>query len=299
MGFTAGGRSRRAQHPAPQWEDIMSKRNLGLIFCMLAGAPAALADDGTILIGQPVQFPYVISQPGSYRLSSNLTVAANAPVGAIDIAASSVTLDMNGFTISCAGCSAGAPIGILVTGTDVLIRNGQITGFQGMQGLGAGVSIQGTNAHPVEATMSHVSANNNGFGFYSTPGSTMTVMDSAASDDYIAGVAAQGQGIILRCNIIRNVYLSTPGAGGIYVKDGVVSDNLLSNVDAGIVVAGNARVVNNMILGSDDGIRNQSGQWAYGFNFFGAIGFDDVTPGLGLSLNNNIGGTGIGPVRVF
>ena len=41
--------------------------------------------------------PYTISQPGSYYLTANLTVASG---DAIDINANGVTLDLNGFTIS-------------------------------------------------------------------------------------------------------------------------------------------------------------------------------------------------------
>src|SRR6185295_16428367 len=41
--------------------------------------------------------PFTISQPGSYYLTANLTVSSG---NAITIAASGVTLDLNGFTIS-------------------------------------------------------------------------------------------------------------------------------------------------------------------------------------------------------
>jgi hypothetical protein len=46
-------------------------------------------------------FPFTISQPGSYQLSGNIVVPPN--VQGIVIASSNVTLDLNGFTITCLG----------------------------------------------------------------------------------------------------------------------------------------------------------------------------------------------------
>jgi hypothetical protein len=91
-------------------------------------------------------FPVQINTPGSYKLTSNLTVPANAP--GIEIRANNVHLDLNGFTISgpvtCdwAGngsgvqCSQAAQPNDVVYGIQVLgwggsIRNGSIRGFAG------------------------------------------------------------------------------------------------------------------------------------------------------------------------
>ena len=77
---------------------------------LLAFAPAALAADGTVLINQSTitngltgcptggHFPIFICQPGSYRLSGNVTVP-DANTDAIHITADNVTLDLNGFAI--------------------------------------------------------------------------------------------------------------------------------------------------------------------------------------------------------
>src|SRR5437660_10259917 len=48
--------------------------------------------------GDTPGFPVTISQPGSYRLSSNLTVP-DANTTAILITSDNVTLDLNGFSI--------------------------------------------------------------------------------------------------------------------------------------------------------------------------------------------------------
>src|SRR5262245_9419341 len=77
-------------------------------------APQAHAVDGVVLISQTCAaagcftgdvagFPVTITQPGSYRLSSNLdvgTAATSANITAVEIRANGVTLDLNGFTIS-------------------------------------------------------------------------------------------------------------------------------------------------------------------------------------------------------
>jgi hypothetical protein len=77
--------------------------------------------------------PFYIVQPGSYYLTTNLTVTSG---DAIDIEASGVTLDLNGFTISSTSPSdSGTAIYISFIGvggytgfTDITIFNGHITG---------------------------------------------------------------------------------------------------------------------------------------------------------------------------
>lgn len=87
-----------------------------ICFTALIGAAAvlalpgmALAVDGQVLItqaramaggvtaGDAPGFPVTISEPGSYRLASNLIVPAGA--NGIEITANDVTIDLNGFSI--------------------------------------------------------------------------------------------------------------------------------------------------------------------------------------------------------
>src|SRR5512140_1214692 len=86
-------------------------RALVCAFALLSAGRVLPAADGVILIDQKAAlsgkvtpldtagFPVTISEPGSYRLSGNLTVA-DAASTAIQITADNVTLDLNGFTIS-------------------------------------------------------------------------------------------------------------------------------------------------------------------------------------------------------
>lgn len=86
------------------------KRYLWVLLVTVAAPFSAFAVDGVVLInqasamagsvtpGDTAGFPVTISQPGSYKLSSNLTITdPNGTV--ILINADNVTIDLNGFTI--------------------------------------------------------------------------------------------------------------------------------------------------------------------------------------------------------
>ena len=78
--------------------------------------------------------PFTISQPGSYYLTTNLTVSTG---DAITIATNGVTLDLNGFTIRSTAASA-TGYGILINRVnDITIANGHIRG--GVTNNGNGV----------------------------------------------------------------------------------------------------------------------------------------------------------------
>jgi hypothetical protein len=70
--------------------------------------------------------PFIITKPGSYYLTTNLSVTAG---NAITIAANSVTLDLSGFTISSTESTpAGWGVILQSAATDIAIFNGHITG---------------------------------------------------------------------------------------------------------------------------------------------------------------------------
>ena len=108
----------------------------------LALIPAsAFAVDGVVLINQSSVmaaggFPYVISQPGSYRLSGNL-VAPNVS-DAIQVATSNVTLDLNGFSISDSAVSSNI--------SDLVKTIGAIKGFTIRNGTLSSTSSFGIDA---------------------------------------------------------------------------------------------------------------------------------------------------------
>ncbi|MFT7773669.1 right-handed parallel beta-helix repeat-containing protein [Roseateles sp.] len=109
---------------------------------------------GNVTPGDAPGFPITISQPGSYKLTSNLTVPAGAD--GIVVAADGVSLDLNGYTLSstwtCAargaaltGCPTGAGSGISNAiknaPSRMTLRNGTVSGF-GWNGVVAGAALQ-------------------------------------------------------------------------------------------------------------------------------------------------------------
>lgn len=137
----------------------------GLLLLLVVGLCAApvLASDGVLEINQAKVikaggFPYVISQNGSYRLTSNLdvTVAADPKnTAAIQVDARDATIDLNGFSIlgpavcsgnpvtSCSNTGTGAGVFSL---SSVVVRNGTIRGMGG-----AGIALRGGSVERVHA----------------------------------------------------------------------------------------------------------------------------------------------------
>ncbi len=144
-----------------------------LLLTALLGLTPAFAVDGQILINQASVmaaggFPFGIGQAGSYKLSGNLTVPADA--NGIVIRTSGVTLDLNGFTIggaiACAGqvCTphTSNSTGITYVADETVIRNGHINGFDnGIIGeIGSGtiedIHVTNTAAFAINTTNSTV-----------------------------------------------------------------------------------------------------------------------------------------------
>ena len=207
---------------------------------------SALAVDGVILIdqnkalagnvtpGDPAGFPVNITQPGSYRLSSNLIVP-NENTTAIQITASHVTLDLNGFAIlgptNCAGgtlpcAGTGTGNGINTGGSNapdqfnITIRNGTIQGMGG-----DGVHLEG-DSHLVEYL--HVRSN-------------------GGNGIFIGSSADQGQSIVQHNTVQRNLQ-------GMLIVHGLIRNNVVNtNGLIGLSLFGSANVSHNMVS------RNQVG----------------------------------------
>src|SRR6516162_9967860 len=105
--------------------------------------------------------PITISAPGSYYLTTNVTVSSG---NAITINANNVTLDLNGFAISSTESPASTSSGILLNGVmNITIVNGLITsgvtnngsGTYSGNGFGSGVYFSGPN--PVNTRVSGIS----------------------------------------------------------------------------------------------------------------------------------------------
>ena len=148
----------------------------------LAMAAPLYAVDGVVEISQVAVltgggFPYEITAPGSYRLTSDLTVTG-APAGGIVIedGVGPVTLDLNGFTVFGAA-SGGIGIEVKSGSSRVRVRNGTVGGFAvgiaapgGIiiddivvyQNVVSGISLLGSSFGP--SALSRVYATDNGTG---------------------------------------------------------------------------------------------------------------------------------------
>jgi len=142
-----------------------TKRNFQILGLTLVWACCAAALHAQTTIDQAIVmakggFPYNIKLPGSYRLTSNLTLPAGAVGDAIDINSDDVDLDLNGFAILGGGAGTQFPdIGVYagqnngVTYKNITVKNGAIRGFyegvymSGSFGLVSDVNVSGTLQH--------------------------------------------------------------------------------------------------------------------------------------------------------
>ena len=129
---------------------------VALGFMALVLARPALAVDGVIEInqaratagnitpGDAPGFPVFINVPGSYRLTSNLSVAAG--FNAIIVNVDDVTIDLNGFNISGGGGAIADGVGFGAQ-QNAEVRNGTIRGFSRYgvfaSGFSNGISLIG------------------------------------------------------------------------------------------------------------------------------------------------------------
>jgi hypothetical protein len=204
----------------------------------------AKAEAGGVTGGDASGFPVTISQPGSYRLMSNLTVT-DPNVHAIHITADNVTLDLNGFTIqgvvSCTGTGASYTCtpantwgnhGVEGFGKSLAtVRNGMIRGFA------RGVQV-GKHARVEELQVS----SSGGFGIVTE--SYSLVMRNVVSGA-ISGISATSS--VVRDNSIFNVRNSGISAMGASL---IAGNSVAVSGGIGIGASGNqgtAGLVNNVI----------------------------------------------------
>ena len=164
--------------------------------------------------------PVTISSPGSYYLTTNLTVTSGN-FGVI-INSGNVTLDLNGFVLQGVSGSYG---GVIVNGTytNITMGNGAITGW-GESGVNA--FNYGTSCNLVFEHLT-VSANG-GNGIATSAGSV--VRDCCSISNASIGIYCTG-GLISGCMSRNN------GSYGIYANDCVVRDcQAESNSNSGIGV---------------------------------------------------------------
>lgn len=240
---------------------------MALVAVLLVGlSSVAWAVDGVVLIdqnralagnvtpGDAPGFPVTISQPGSYRLSGNLTVP-DANTTAIVITADNVTLDLNGFSIIGPTTCAGVPVtGCSPTGSgngiesgmgSIVVTNGVI------QGMGShGIFLHGSDK---KYRIEKVQVTNNGAnGIYLIFSRGNTLKGNKASYNGSRGIDAAFASIVTGNVVDGN------GAEGIIANHySTVIDNIaIDNRLLGIAMGDGAGYVNNVLNNNNGGNAN-------------------------------------------
>lgn len=221
---------------------------LTLLF-VVAMSFSAYGADGQIKITQPDSFPVVIDEPGSYVLTSNVTVSTD--VNGIVINASDVTLDLNGHAII--GPGSGSGNGIYAYGKhNITIKNGMVRDFGGSGIDFAGLypstnvpnfSVEDITAicnggHGIEAsrsTITNCTARYNGNygigGFYSTITNCTATHNSS-------------HGIYATSSTVKNCTAYSNGKDGIYATSSTITDFTANYNSSNGIYASNSTVTN-------------------------------------------------------
>lgn len=277
----------------------------GLFALWLFSAPS-FAVDGVIEInqaralaggvtpGDAAGFPVTLSLPGSYRLTSNLTVDENTT--AIEISSGHLSIDLNGFEISgpnaCSTTSFTPPLNINCTlsGTgigisapnpfdDISIRNG------GIRGMGnRGVSLNPSYQHHLE----NLSVSHNGDRGI-----------SAGNGVYRGNkvILNKGYGILGDDGIYSDNFVGFNDIDGINGKNAVFSGNTSSHNGASGIRGGGISgsfIANIVGQNSGDGIKGADGTYVNNTaNSNVGDGIDGVDGTYSGNTANNNNGYGI------
>lgn len=163
----------------------------------------------------PITTPTVITRPGYYQLQNSITVSSG--VG-ITIAASDVTLDLNGFSIVGPGKANNQTIGIFASNRDrITIRNGNISSF--FYGIYLSdnadyVTSRNTYFDQGGHIIEKVNFYGNTFRALRVEGVANVIRDNVFQDTggtnvyrpaYVAAIETYGPGAVIQDNIIYNI----------------------------------------------------------------------------------------------
>ena len=204
--------------------------------------------------------PYTISAPGSYYLSTNLTCTGNG----VFIAASGVTLDLMGYTLT--GTGGGPSYGVFLDGAtnslirDVIVRNGNLLNFGGgvyaeycrdsrFEGLivcnntSYGIYLDGSNGGLCDGnSIAECTINGNGFSGVQIYGSSGRCNGNTFSKCKVSDNGSYGfilNGNYGQCNDNTLTDCTVRGNGGHGVMFSGYAGHCDGNTIAGCAVSGN------------------------------------------------------------
>lgn len=276
----------------------------------------AKAEAGGVTPGDTEGFPVTISEPGSYRLTGNLTVP-DENTNAIDVSADDVTVDLNGFAIVGPTVCTGTPVtscsptgtgeGISSVSENTTVLNGTVRGM-GSSGVFIAGRVERVRAvsnglhgiqffgsvNPPGIAVGNWAIGNGGDGIDVINGGVVT--DNVAKSNGGDGISAGPDSTVTGNTANSN------GARGIRVnRRGTVTANTANfNVGTGISLSEGGTVTGNTAMNNGiDGISDFSG---VGITVTGNTVANNSGFGLILSVggyaNNVINGNTAGTVSV-
>ncbi|CAB1057201.1 hypothetical protein D1BOALGB6SA_1940 [Olavius sp. associated proteobacterium Delta 1] len=199
-------------------------------------------------------FPVTIDSPGSYRLTSNLTVT-DLSVDAIEITAENVTLDLNGFAIIGPGSGDGTGVSAIEL-SNINVVNGSVLNM-GLHGIELDIAAYVDKVNALDngadgivtqggSIITKTTANRNG-GTGINTGVGCTVTNSKANRNGDDGIRIDARGVV------------TNNTANVNGRDGIQGEG--DGIDTGpsCVVIGNAASENNgygLRLGNRTGYTN-------------------------------------------
>ena len=238
-----------------------------------------------------------ISSEGSYCLTGNLSIASG---NAIAVAASNVTIDLQGFEL----IGTGGTTGIFIAGgiSNVTIRNGTIRNFT------TGINGAGNSKVWVEK----VRALNNGVGIFVDVNGA--VIDCVAEANGGVGIAGADNCVIHHCQSVANtgtnshgisvgkaaqisgcVARSNAGSGIVTGTDGTLSDCVATNnTNGGISIGDSCTILNS--TANQNGMNGGTTAGSHGISATNACTITNCTAnkntgdGLSLATGGSTGG---------
>jgi hypothetical protein len=183
---------------------------------------------------------YFITQPGSYYLTTNLA-GVSGDIG-IYIAASNVTLDLNGFSIL-GGPGAFFGISIGSGNANITVRNGTISGW----------SIEpGIYNNATHVVLEHLNLSGNSQGLNCT--NDTVIRDCVVSDNAVDGIVLGNNSTVTGCLVQSNAYngITVQGAGNVISGNNLCGNNTSGSVGASAInITGfNNRIEDNHVTGT-------------------------------------------------
>jgi hypothetical protein len=197
-------------------------------FAALAGIAAlALIWGSAAAQPKPITSCGAISLTGSYILNANVN-STSTTASCINVTASGVTIDLNGFVISGKG---GTSIAIISSASALSVRNGTISGF------GYAIFDTASGARISDLTVMNSTKN---YGIFL--GGSARVSDSLFLNNAESGLGVGANALVTHC-VFGGNGVDGFGAGGI---GAVVEENSAgSNKSGGFITSGKATLVGN------------------------------------------------------